>query len=150
MVLPTNATSAANSLADMTPTSIALDRVIQTNREGDPPEYREIQTTEHILKPTLLDEIPPSTTTEIVEKVPAETRYVLKQVDEYEPLAVFSDTTPIDSANNQIVGITSTGSLTTSGKIVGDLEPVLWEDHLVTVAEPISTKFVKNESTETM
>jgi hypothetical protein len=150
MVLPTNATSAANSFADMTPTSTALDRVVQTNREGEPPEYREIKTTEHILKPTFLDEIPPATTTKIVEMVPAETRYVLKQVDEYEPLAVFSDTSPIDSAKNQIVGITSTGSLTTPGKIVGDLEPVLWEDHLVTVAEPVHTKIIKNESTETM
>jgi hypothetical protein len=147
MVLPTNATSAANSFADMTPTSIALDRVVQTNREGEPLEYREIKTTEHILKPTLLDEIPSTTTTEIV---PVENRYVLKQVDEYEPLAVFSDTSPVDSANNQIVGITSTGSLTTPGKIVGDLEPVLWEDHLVTVAEPVLMKVVKNESTETM
>jgi len=149
MVLPTNATSAANSFADMTPTSVALDRVIQTNREGEPPEYREIKTTEQVLRPTLLDEDPPATRI-IVEKVPVENRYVLKQVDEYEPLAVLSDTTPIDSANNQIVGITSTGSLTTPGKIVGDLEPVLWEDHLVTVAEPSPSKAVTSESTETM
>ncbi len=145
MVLSTNATSAANSLADMTPTSIGLDRVVQTNREGEPPEYREIKTTQRILTPISLDEDPLETTTE-----PAETEYVLKQVDEYEPLAVLSDTTPFGSANNRIVGITSAGSLTTPGKIVGDLEPVLYEDHLVTVAEPRHTKIVKNESTTTM
>jgi hypothetical protein len=150
MVLPTNATSADNALAGMTPTSMALDRVVQTNREGNPLEYREIKTTEHILKPTLLDEIPPAITTKIVEYAPVEPGYVLKQIDEYEPLAVISDTSPVDSANNQIVGITTTGSLTTPGKIVGDLEPVLWEDHLVTVAEPVPTKVVKNESTETI
>jgi hypothetical protein len=150
MVLATNATSAANCLADMTPTSIVRDTVVQTNREGELPEYREIKTTEQILHPTLLDASPsPSeTTTRLVEEVPGETEYVLKQVDEYEPLAVLSDTTPFGNPNNDIVGITSAGSLTTPGKIVGDMERVLSKHHLVTVAEP-AKRYVTSESTET-
>lgn len=45
IILPTNATGAANPLANTTPTAVARDTVIQTNREGEPSEYREIKTT---------------------------------------------------------------------------------------------------------
>ncbi|CAF3710907.1 unnamed protein product [Rotaria sordida] len=187
IILPTNATSVSNPLAATTPTAIAHDTVVQTNREGEPPEYREIKTTEQILEPTLLEKVPPTkmttktTTTTTVEEVPtvstsketttttvkevptaptskvtttvqetpASTDYVLKQADEFKPIAVVSDTTPVNSANNQIVGTTSTGSLTTPGKIVGDLEPIVSEHHVTTVAEPVTKKAIKTVTKET-
>ncbi|CAF1026976.1 unnamed protein product [Rotaria sordida] len=170
IILPTNATSVSNPLAATTPTAIAHDTVVQTNREGEPPEYREIKTTEQILEPTLLEKVPPTkmttktTTTTTVEEVPtvptskvtttvqetpASTDYVLKQADEFKPIAVVSDTTPVNSANNQIVGTTSTGSLTTPGKIVGDLEPIVSEHHVTTVAEPVTKKVIKTVTKET-
>ena len=91
IVLPTNATSAANPLAATTPTAIARDTVVQTNRVGEPPEYREIKTTETILQPTLLEYAPPpnittetKTTTTVEEiptvPVPSTTTTVVKEV----------------------------------------------------------------------
>ena len=133
----------------MTPTSVGLDTVVQTNREGDPLEYREIKTTEQVFHPTAQATTPTTTKTTVVEEVPANTEYVLKKVDKYEPLAVVSDTTPINSVNNQIVGKTATGSLTTPGKIVGDLEPVLVKDQPITVAEPVAKKVIKTEVIKT-
>ncbi|CAF1373473.1 unnamed protein product [Rotaria sp. Silwood1] len=169
IILPTNATSATNPLAATTPTAITRDTVVQTNREGEPPEYREIKTTEQILEPILLEKapsakmttktttttveevstIPTSRITTTVQEIPASTDYVLKRADEFKPLAVISDTTPINSANNQIVGTTSTGSLTTPGKIVGDLEQVVSEHVVTTVAEPVIKKVVKTVTHET-
>jgi len=152
IILPTNATSAANPLANTTPTAIARDTVVQTNREGEPLEYREIKTTEKVYKPTS----PPidmttktKTTTTTVEEVPTSNDYVVKVADVYQPVAVVSDTTPVNSTNNQIVGITASGSLTTPGKIVGDMEPIIAEHHKATVAEPVTKKVVKTEITET-
>ena len=145
VVLATNATSASNALGDMTPTSVARDTVVQTNREGDPLEYREIKTTEKVFRPTE----PTTTKTTVIEEVPVETEYVLKKVDKYEPLAVVSDTTPINSANNRIVGVTAAGNLTTPGKIVGDLEPVLVADQPITVVEPVAKTVTKTEVIKT-
>jgi hypothetical protein len=147
-ILPTNATSAANPLADTTPTAIARDTVIQTNREGEPFEYREIKTTVQDFKPKDMT-TKTKTTTTTVEEVPTSNEYVVKDADVYKPLAVVSDTTPINSANNQIVGTTASGSLTTPGKIVGDMEPIITEHHKATVAEPVTKKVIKTEITET-
>ncbi|CAF2551703.1 unnamed protein product [Rotaria sp. Silwood2] len=170
IILPTNATSAANPLADTIPTTIAHDTVVQTNREGEPPEYREIKTTEQILEPILLEKaplakmmtkktttttveevptVPTSRITTTIQEIPASTNYVLKQANEFKPIAVISDTTPINSVNNQIVGTTNTGSLTTPGKIVGDLEPVISEQYVTTVAEPVTKKVIKTVTHET-
>jgi hypothetical protein len=147
-ILPTNATSAANPLADTTPTAIALDTVIQTNREGEPLEYREIKTTEKVSPPTNMTTTKKTTTT-TVEEVPTSKEYVVKDVNVFEPVAVISDTIPVNSANNQIVGRTASGSLTTPGKIVGDMEPILSEHYMATVAEPVTKKVVKTETIET-
>jgi hypothetical protein len=151
VILPTNATSAANPLADTTPTAIALDTVVQTSREGEPLEYREIKTTEKVFEPKspLTDMTTKTTTTTTVEEVPSSKEYVVKDADVYNPIAVISDTTPVNSANNQIVGTTASGSLTTPGKIVGDMEPVIAEHHKATVTEPVTKKVVKTETTET-
>jgi hypothetical protein len=89
------------------------------------------------------------TTTTTVEEVPSSTDYVVKDADVYKPIAVVSDSTPVNSANNQIVGTTASGSLTTPGKIVGDMEPIIAEHHKATVAEPVTKKVVKTETTET-
>jgi hypothetical protein len=147
IILPTNATSAANPLAQTTPTAIARDTVVQTNREGEPLEYREIKTTEQTSKPTDMTTTKKTTTT--VEEVPTSNEYVVKQADVFTPLAVISDTTPVNSTNNQIVGKTASGSLTTPGKIVGDMEPIFAEHHMATVAEPVTKKVVKTETIET-
>jgi len=147
IILPTNATSAANPLAQTTPTAIARDTVVQTNREGEPLEYREIKTTEQISKPTDMTTTKKTTTT--VEEVPTSNEYVVKQADVFTPLAVISDTTPVNSTNNQIIGKTASGSLTTPGKIVGDMEPIFAEHHMATVAEPVAKKVVKTETIET-
>ncbi|CAF4312583.1 unnamed protein product, partial [Rotaria sordida] len=157
-ILPTNTTSATN------PTAIVRDTVVQMNREGEPPEYREIKTTEQILEPTLLGKtspakvttkttttttveevstIPTSRITTTVQEIPVTTDYVVKRADEFKPIAVISDTTPINSVNNQIVETTSTSSLITPGKIVGDSEPVISERYVTTVTEPVTKKIIK-------
>jgi hypothetical protein len=122
MILPTNATSAANPLASTTPTAIARDTVIQTNREGEPPEYREIKTTETIIQPTLLEAGPPlnipthtiktttttveevpivsvpttttTTKTTVVEDVPTSADYVIRSAGSFKPVLVTTDVTP--------------------------------------------------------
>jgi hypothetical protein len=116
-----------------------------SNQLGEPLECREIQTTEYISTPTDMA----TTTTTTVEEVPASNKYVVKQADVFTPLAVISDTTPVNSANNQIVGKTASGSLTTPGKIVGDMEPIFAEHHTATVAEPVTKKVIKTETVET-
>jgi hypothetical protein len=90
-----------------------------------------------------------TTTTTTVEEVPTSNEYELVEEDVYKPIAVISDTTPVDSANNQIVGRTASGSLTTPGKIVGDMEPIFAEHHMAMVAEPVTKRVVKTEVTET-
>jgi hypothetical protein len=90
-----------------------------------------------------------TTTTTTVEEVPTSNEYELVEEDVYEPIAVLSNKTPVDSANNQIIGRTASGSLTTPGKIVGDMEPILAEHYMAMVAEPVTKKFVKTETTET-
>ena len=87
--------------------------------------------------------------TTTIEEVPVSNEYVVKQADVFTPLAVISDTTPVDSTNNQIVGKTASGSLTTPGKIVGDMEPIVAEHHKTTVTEPVTKKIVKTETIET-
>ena len=84
-----------------------------------------------------------------MEEVPVANEYVVKEADVFTPLAVVSDTTPVNSVNNQIVGKTASGSLTTPGKIVGDLEPIVAEHHTATVAEPATKKVTKTETVET-
>ncbi|CAF1438313.1 unnamed protein product, partial [Rotaria sordida] len=162
IILPTNTTSATN------PTAIVRDTVVQTNREGEPPEYREIKTTEQILEPTLLGKtspakvttkttttveevstIPTSRITTTVQEIPVTTDYVVKRADEFKPIAVISDTTPINSVNNQIVETTSTSSLTTPGKIVDGSEPVISERYVTTVTEPVTKKIIKTVTYET-
>ena len=155
VILPTNATSAANPLAATTPTAVARDTVIQTNHPGEPLEYQEIITKEpvfHSKSPStdMSDKTKTTTTTTTtVEEVPSSKEYVLKEADVFKPLAVVSDTTPVNSANNQIVGKTASGSLTTPGKIVGDMEPIVAEHGTATVAEPVTKKVIKTETTET-
>jgi hypothetical protein len=136
MILPTNATSAANSLASMTPTAVALDTVIQTNREGEPPEYREIKTTETILHPTLLEidsspdtttttktvttveEIPnfyvpgTKTTTTVVEEVPVPGDYVITSAGSFKPVSVIWDSTSANNATTKVVETTVTKPVT--------------------------------------
>jgi len=137
MILPTNATSAANSLASMTPTAVALDTVIQTNREGEPPEYREIKTTETILQPTLLEidsspdttttttktvttveEIPnfyvprTKTTTTVVEEVPVPGEYVITSAGSFKPVSVIWDSTSANNVNTKVVETTVTEPVT--------------------------------------
>jgi uncharacterized ParB-like nuclease family protein len=90
-----------------------------------------------------------TTKTTTVEEVPVSNEYVVKQADVFTPLAVVSDTTSVNSANNQIVGKTASGSLTTPGKIVGDMEPIVAEHHMTTVTEPVTKKVVKTETIET-
>ncbi|CAF3804691.1 unnamed protein product [Rotaria sordida] len=162
IILPTNTTSATN------PTVIVRDTVVQTNREGEPPEYRKIKTTEQILEPTLLGKtspakvttkttttveevptVPTSRITTTVQEIPVTTDYVVKRADEFKPIAVISDTTPINSVNNQIVETTSTSSLTTPGKIVSDSEPVISERYVTTVTEPVTKKIIKTVTYET-
>jgi hypothetical protein len=131
IILPTNATSAGNFLANTTPTAIIRDTVIQTNREGEPPEYREIKTTEKILQPTLLEYAPPpdmttgtkttttttttvekvpkvfipntNTTTTVVEEVPVLADYVIASAGAFKPVSVISASTSANSATNQVV-----------------------------------------------
>jgi hypothetical protein len=135
IILPTNATSAANPLAATTPTAVALDTVIQTNREGEPLEYREIITTEKVLHPTLLENAPPphktttTTTTTTVEEVPmvsvpgvATTTTVVKEVP------------------------TSTDYVV---KQAAAFKPVVTESHVTTVTKPVTTKITKTETVET-
>lgn len=128
-ILPTNATSAANPLASTTPTAIARDTVIQTNREGEPPEYREVITTEKVLQPTTLEHVPPSpppsttttttktttieeipsvkTTTTVVEEVPTSAEYVIK------PAGAFN-TVPVNPPTETIVTEPTTKKITTT------------------------------------
>ncbi|UJR37777.1 hypothetical protein I4U23_030469 [Adineta vaga] len=136
IILSTNATSAANPLAVTTPTAVALDTVFQTNREGEPLEYTEIisKEKEHESKSSTTD----MTSTTKFEEDPKSKEYVLEEVDVYKPLAVVSDTTPVTSKNNQIVGTTASGSLTTPGKIVGDMETIVAEHEKAVVAEPVT------------
>ncbi|CAF0945741.1 unnamed protein product [Didymodactylos carnosus] len=172
VILPTNATSAANPLAKTIPTAISRDTVVEINREGEPPQYREIKQSEQILEPTELgatsiitqkpmtttkttskstvEEVPTGTTktTVVTESAPVP-EYVSKNVDEFKPIAVISDTTPVGSDNNRIVGQTATGSFTTPGKIVGDLEPVVAEHQVTTVVEPATKQVTKTVTTET-
>lgn len=88
-------------------------------------------------------------TTTTVEEAPTSNEYVVKDADVYKPIAVVSDTTPVNSTSNQIVGTTASGSLTTPGKIVGDLEPIVAEHQKATVVEPVTRKVVTTETTET-
>jgi hypothetical protein len=119
IILPTNA---ANSLAGTTPTAIVRDTVIQTNREGEPPEYREIITTEKILQPTLLESVSPPnistgsktiTTTTVVEEVPVPADYVITTAGAFKPVTVVFDSTLANSATNRIVKTTVTEPVTT-------------------------------------
>ncbi len=87
-----------------------------------------------------------TTTTTTVEEIPASKENVAKEADVFKPLAVVSDTTSVNSTNNQIVGTTASGSLTTPGKIVGDMEPIVAEHHKATVVEPVTTKVIKIET----
>ncbi|CAF0728943.1 unnamed protein product [Adineta steineri] len=153
LILPTNATSAANPLAATTPTAIAHDTVIQTNREGDPLEYTEIITKENDSKPksssTEMTTKKTTTTTTTTTEEPTSKEYVVKEADVFKPLAVVSDTTPVNSVNNQIVGTTASGSLTTPGKIVGDMETIVAEHEKAAIVEPVSKKVTTTETTET-
>jgi hypothetical protein len=152
IIVSTDDTSADNSLADTIPTTITHDRVVQTNKEGEPLEYRAIKTTEKVLEPKSPPEqmsTKTTTTTTTVEEVPTTNDYVVKEADVYKPIAVVSDSTSVNSANNQIVGTTASGSLTTPGKIVGDMETVVAEHHVAKVAEPVTKKVTKTETTET-
>lgn len=115
IILPTNATSAANPLAATTPTAVARDTVVQTN-------------------------LHPHESQSSTKDITTTKDYVLKEADVYKPLAVVSDSTPVTNANNQIVGSTASGSLTTPGKIVGDLETVVAEHSKAIVAEPVTDK----------
>lgn len=149
IILPTNATSAANPLAATTPTAVARDTVIQTNLPGEPLEYQEIISKGPISESKDMSNTTKTTTTTTVEEVPSSKEYVLKEADVFKPLAVISDSTPVNSTNNRIVGTTASGSLTTPGKIVGDLEPIVAEHQTATVAEPVTKKVVKTETVET-
>lgn len=140
VILPTNATSAVNPLATTTPTAVARDTVIQTNLPGEPLEYQEIITKGPIVDTKSASRDMSNTTATTVEEVPSSTEYVLKEADVYKPLAVISDTTAVNNTNNRIVGTTASGSLTTPGKIVGDLEPIVAEHQRATVAEPVTKK----------
>jgi len=137
IILPTNATSAANPLAVTTPTAIVRDTVIQTNREGEPPEYREIKTTEKVLQPILLENAPPppamttkttttttttveevpnvfvpgtKTTTTVVEGVPVPADFVITSASAFKPVSVIIDSTSADRTTNQIIETTVTES----------------------------------------
>ena len=146
VILPTNATSAVNPLAATTPTAVARNTVVQTNCEGEPLEYTEIisKRKEHESQSSTKD----MTTTKADEDLKPK-EYTLKEADVYKPLAVVSDSTPVTDANNQIVGSTASGSLTTPGKIVGDLETVVAEHSKAIVAEPVIDKVTKAETNET-
>jgi len=106
VILPTNATSIANPLASTTPTAIVRDTVIQTNREGELPEYREIKTTETVLQPTLLEYAPPpnvgTTTTTVVEEVPVHADYVIASSGAFKPVTFVSNSIPV----NNIITVT--------------------------------------------
>jgi hypothetical protein len=106
IILPTNATSAANPLASTTPTAISRDRVVQINREGELPKYREIKTTETVLQPTLLEYTPPTnvatvtTTTveevpKVVKVVPVPADYVIASAGAFKPVTVGSESIPV-------------------------------------------------------
>ncbi|CAF0971433.1 unnamed protein product [Adineta ricciae] len=146
VILPTNATSAVNPLAATTPAAVARNTVVQTNCEGEPLEYTEIisKGQEYESQSSTKD----MTTTKADEDLKAKA-YTLKEADVYKPLAVVSDSTPVTNANNQIVGSTASGSLTTPGKIVGDLETIIAEHSKAIIAEPVTDKVTKSETNET-
>ncbi len=133
MILPTNATSAANPLAGMTPTAVGLDTVIQTNREGEPPEYREIKTTETILHPTLFEDDPSpdttttttkttttveeipyfsvpgtKTTTTVFDEVPVPADYVVTSARSFKPVSGTWDSTSAHHVTTKVVETTVT------------------------------------------
>jgi hypothetical protein len=99
VILLTNATSAANPLASTTPTAIARDTVVQVNREGELPEYREIKTTETVLQPTLLEHAPPPSPTKVttttIEEVPVSADYVVTSAGAFKPVTVVTESVPV-------------------------------------------------------